>query len=82
MVWLYCQVNSISPALTVTWTKDSVTLVPDVPHTYARPSFSDATSSTFALIINDFGVSDSGVYQCVAENEGNTAMGTSLTLTG
>ena len=81
VVWLYCQVNSISPALTVTWNKDSIPLGLDVPHIRMRRS-SDATSTTFLLVVDTFTASDNGTYQCFAENGGDTAMGTSLTLTG
>ena len=36
--WLYCQVNSRTPTVTATWTKDSVPLVQDVPHIRMRSS--------------------------------------------
>lgn len=82
VVWLYCQVNSIALTLTVTWTKDGVPLVQDVPHIRMRSSSSAAASSTFLLVVDTFRGSDSGVYQCTAEDRGDTAIGTALTLTG
>ena len=81
MIWLYCQVNSIAPTLIVTWTKDSVPLIQDTPH-IRMMSTSSATSSTFILVVSTFQVSDSGVYQCTAEDRGDMAMGTGLVLIG
>ncbi len=81
VVWLYCRVNSTSPTLTVTWNKDSVPVVLDVPHIRIKNSIS-ATSSTFVLVVDNFHPSDSGVYQCTAQEGGNTAAGTLLMLTG
>ena len=80
VVWLYCEVNSTSPALTVTWEKDEP-LVQDVPHIRLRSSHSD-TSTTFILIVDDFQTSDSGVYQCTAQEGREIATGTAFTLIG
>ena len=82
VVWLYCRVNSISPSLRVTWSKDSDPLVQDVPHVRMRRSTSDAVSSTFFLIVDIFTSSDTGTYQCTAQQQGQTARGSSLILTG
>ena len=81
VVWLYCQVNSTSPNLTVTWTRDSVPLVQDAPHLRVRSS-SDAISSTLLLVVDNFVVTDNGAYQCAVMDGGNPVMGTTLTLTG
>ena len=83
VIWLYCQVNSIAPTLTVTWTKDSVPLVQDAPHIRIRPS-NTATSSTYTLllVVDNFQGSDNGTYQCTAEDRGDTVTGTALTLRG
>ena len=82
VIWLYCQVNSTSPTLTVTWTKDSVPVVLDVPHIRMRRSTS-ASSTILILIVDNFQSSDTGMYQCTAQEEGGSAvMGTSLMLTG
>ena len=82
VIWLYCQVNSTDPTLTVTWNKDSVPVVLDVPHIRTRSSTS-ASSSTFLLVVDNFQPSDGGMYQCTAQEEGgNVAMGAPLTLIG
>ena len=77
VVWLYCEVDTV----TVTWNKDSEPLVQDVPHIHMETSSSDS-STTFLLMVDDFQTSDSGVYQCTAQEGAVTAMGTALTLTG
>ena len=81
MVWLYCEVNSTSPTLTVTWNKDSVALVQDVPHIRMRSSTS-ASVTTFLLVVDNFQVSDGGSYQCSVQDGTSTVMGEILTLTG
>ena len=81
MVWLYCQVNSRTPTVRATWTKDSVPLVQDVPHIHMRSSHTDA-DTTFLLVVDTFQSSDSGVYQCTVQDGAMTGMGTALTLTG
>ena len=81
MVWLYCQVNSRTPTVTATWTKDSVPLVQDVPHIRMRSSQTDA-DTTYLLVVDIFQSSDSGVYQCTAQDGAMTGMGTALMLTG
>ena len=79
-VRLYCQVNSLSPGLTVSWEKDGQSLVQDVPHIITRR----AGPSVFTLVLNDLRTSDSGVYQCSAldEDSRNKGVGTALTLIG
>ena len=79
MVWLYCQVNSTASTLTVTWSKNGAPLVQDVPHLRMRNS-SDNTSTTLLLVLDNLQASDSGVYQCTAQDGGQTVVGTSLTL--
>ena len=81
VVWLYCQVNSKGVTVTGTWTKDNVSLVQDVPHIRTRTSRGN-DDTTFLLVMDTFQGSDSGVYQCTAEEGGEMAMGTALTLTG
>ena len=83
VVWLYCEVTSTSPSLRVTWNKDSVPLVQDVPHVRIRTTTS-TTTTTSILIVDNFqdSLSDGGVYQCIAEDQGTTGNGTALTLTG
>ena len=79
VVLLYCEVNY--NASTVTWNKDNIPLVQDVPHIRMRNSTSD-TSITFLLVVDNFWASDNGTYQCTAQNGTTTANGTALTLTG
>ena len=81
VVWLYCEVNSTSSNLTVTWNRDSASLVQDVPHIRMRSSTS-GTCTSFLLVVEDFQVSDSGSYQCAVQEGTNTVMGDMLTLTG
>ncbi len=83
VVWLYCEVNSTSPSLGVTWNKDSVPLVQDVPHVRIRTTTS-TTTTTSILIVDNFqdSLPDGGVYQCIAQDQGTTGNGTALTLTG
>ena len=81
VVWLYCKVNSIRSTLTVTWNKDGVPLVQDVPHIRIRNSTS-VTSTTFILMVDNFQASDDGTYQCNAQDERVRASGTALILTG
>ena len=81
VVWLYCQVDSKTPNVTATWTKDNVTLVQDVPHIRMRSSQTD-TDTTFLLVVDTFQSSDSGVYQCTVQDGAMTGMGTALMLSG
>ena len=81
VVWLYCQVNSRTPTVRATWTKDSVQLVQDVPHIHMRSSQTDA-DTTFLLVVDTFQSSDSGVYQCIVQNAAMIGLGTALMLTG
>ena len=83
VVWLYCQVNSTSPTLTVTWNKDSVPMILDVPHIRIRNE-NDTSDGKFisVLIVDNFQTVDNGTYQCTAQEGVDAAMGTPLTLTG
>ena len=89
-LWLYCQVNSIAPTLRVTWTKNGLPLVQDVPHIRIRSSHfissrsctSRGNSTTFTLVVDTFQGSDSGVYQCRVDDGSNTAIGISIQLRG
>lgn len=90
MIWLYCQVNSAAPNLTVTWTRDGTPLVEDIPHIRMKNSIisddvislSGDNSTAFLLIVDSFQGSDSGVYQCTAEVGEDIVNGTALMLTG
>ena len=82
VVWLYCVVNSTDPTLTVTWNKDGVPVVLDVPHLRTRRS-SITSSTTLLLVVDNFQPSDDGTYQCSAQVQGgSTVMGSALALTG
>ena len=80
-LWLYCIVNSAAPTLEVTWTRNDSILYQDLPHIIHLSSSTDNTS-TFILVVNNFQTSDDGVYQCMAEDDGDIALGYSLNLTG
>ena len=79
-MWLYCEVNSISSTLSVTWNKDGGTLVQDVPHIRLRTSTS-STSTTLLLVIDNVVSSDTGIYQCTARNGQETANGIVFNMT-
>ena len=81
VIWLYCEVDSVSPSLRVTWNKDNVPLEQDVPHIRMRSS-SITSSSTFLLVVDNFRSSDGGTYQCIAEDGVMAGNGSTLTLTG
>lgn len=81
VVILFCEVTSIPSNPTVTWTKDDMIVVQDVPHFVIRKFDVDITT-TLQLVVYDFGSSDNGEYQCIAELGGNMGMGNRITLTG
>ena len=81
VVWLYCEVNSIASTLTVIWNRDNVLLVMDVPHITIR-RYRNADSTTLILIFDSIETSDNGIYQCMAQDGAETAMGTAITFTG
>ena len=81
VIWLYCELNSVSPSLRVTWNKDNVPQAQDVPHIRMRSS-NNTSSSTFLLVVDNFQSSDDGTYQCIAEDGVMTWNGSTLTLTG
>ena len=68
VVRLYCLVGPILPNLTVTWNKDNKPLVQDVPHILLRTTNIGITSIS-TLSVNGFEISDSGAYQCIAQEE-------------
>ena len=73
VIWLYCEVNSIATNLTAFWNKDMDVLIEDVPHIRMRTRTS-GSSTTFVLVIDNFQMADSGMYQCViqkGQDEGN-----------
>ena len=82
VLFLYCQVNSTAPTLRVTWMKDGTPLIQDVPHIRLRNLLSGADTTTLLLVVDLLQVSDNGVYQCAAENEGRVAVGDTLILNG
>ena len=81
VIWFYCEVNSASSTLSVTWNKDGGTLVQDVPHIILRTS-STSSSTTLLLVLDDVVSSDNGQYQCTAQDRQDIRSGTTLTITG
>ena len=81
VIWLYCDVDSVSSSLRVTWNKDNTSLTQDVPHIRMRSS-STTSSTTFLLLVDNFQSSDDGTYQCTAEDGVMTGNGSTLILTG
>ena len=81
VIWLYCEVNSSSSALSVTWNKDGGQLVQDVPHIILRTS-NTSSSTTLLLVVDDVVSYDAGLYQCTAQDGQDTVTGTTLNITG
>ena len=84
VIWLDCEVNSISSTLSVTWNKDGGQLVQDVPHIFIRRSLMTNTSSTTTLMLTIDTVvsSDAGMYQCTAQDGQEIANGDIIPITG
>ena len=81
VLWLYCEVNSTSTSLSVSWSKDGGSLVQDVPHIRLRISTS-SSSTTLLLVVDNVVSSDAGVYQCSAKNGLVISAGSSISLSG
>lgn len=77
--WLYCEVNSIASILIVTWNKDGVPMLQDVPHIRIR-NYTSTYSTTFLLVVDNFQDSDTGIYQCSAQFMESIITGDALTL--
>ena len=82
IVLLYCIINSFSPNLTLTWTKDGFPLVPNIPHVRIRKYMSPNHEMTLLLVVDSFQEYDHGRYQCIAEDWGYMISGVSFNLTG
>lgn len=81
MIWLYCEVIPITLNVRVTWSKDNIPLLQDVPHIRLR-NYTSTYSTTLLLVVDKFQSSDGGTYQWTAQDIGITAIGDTLTLTG
>ena len=81
VMWLYCEVNSISSTLSVTWNNDGGQLVQDVPHIILKTS-TTSSSTTLLLVLDNVVFSDAGLYQCTAQDMQDIATGTILNITG
>ena len=79
MIQLYCTVNSSN--VTFSWTKDSASVVIDVPHLRER-TCNTSTTTTSVLTIDNFQSSDDGTYQCTAMDGVTRVNGDTVTLTG
>ena len=84
VIWLVCDVNSVSNTLSVTWNKDGRQLVQDVPHTVIRRSLmtNSFSTTTLMLTIDTVVSSDAGMYQCTAQDGQETANGDTIPFTG
>ena len=81
VLWLYCEVNSTSSSLCVTWFKDGGSLVQDVPHIRLRTSTS-SSSTTLLLVLDNAVYSDAGVYQCTAQDGPVNSAGKASSISG
>ena len=79
MIQLYCSVEPDNA--TVSWTKDNVPVIIDVPHLRVRMS-SNGTHNTSVLTLDNFRSGDNGMYQCHAMSGGVTESGSTVSLTG
>ncbi len=80
---MVCEVNSSSNTLSVTWNKDGGQHVQDVPHIFIRKSLNTDTCSTTTsmLTVDNVVFSDSGMYQCTAQDGRQTADGDIIPIT-
>ena len=81
VMWLFCEVNSVSSTLSVSWNKDGGCLIQDVPHIILRTS-TTSSSTTLILVLDNVVSTDAGLYQCTAHDGLSTANGSALTMTG
>ncbi len=67
----------------MTWNKDGGQLVQDVPHIFIRRSVNSNTSSTTLMLTIDTVVSsDSGMYQCTAQDRQEIVNGNIIPVIG
>lgn len=81
IVFLYCAIHSFSPTLKLSWIKDNLPLVPNIPHVRIRKSTS-RNYKTLLLVVDSFQKNDDGRYWCIAEDWGYMVNGNSFNLTG
>ena len=81
MLLLYCKVYPPSSTVKITWNKNNTPIHQDVPHIRMR-NFTSVVSSTLRLMVDNFRISDNGMYQCTAQDGESTGSGSALTLTG
>ena len=79
VIQLYCSVEPDNA--TVSWAKDNVSVIIDVPHLRVRMS-SDGTHNTSVLTLDNFRSGDNRMYQCHAMSGGVTESGSTVSLTG
>ena len=80
--YVFCEVNRISSNLTIEWTRNQVPILPDLPHIRTDRYTSPDARTTLLLVIDYFGESHAGVYQCIAQDRNDSVAGKELNLTG
>ena len=77
VIQLYCSVESTMA--TFSWTKDGSPVVINVPHLRER-TCNDSTTTISTLTVDNFQLSDIGMYQCFANDERKSGNGAMVTL--
>ena len=88
VIQIYCTVED-DTTVTFTWTLNGSSLLNDPPHIRIREDNRPERSASLltddsmsVLTVDNFGVSDDGVYQCTVTSGATSGSGTAVTLTG
>ena len=79
-VWLFCEVDSVVPTLSLVWTKDNAVVMMDLPLIRMRNK-TIGTRTLYWLILEEYSFFNVGTYSCFASDGSTTAQGGTVTLT-